>query len=461
MSTTNEQFPAPQSIEAEQAVLGALLRSNDCVDKLGDLQARHFLREDHRVIFAQIVQMIGCQEPADPVTVWAALEGRKSSLLQDLGGYLNDLRQTVPSAAHVGKYAATVVDRALLRACMHVADNINGLALSPNGKSADEVLDTMQSLVTSLAERRVRNEPRMIGDILKDVIDSIGKRNEGGEHAMPTGIAPIDQKLNGGLRPGQLVIVAGRPSMGKTALTSDIGLNMGERFSVLNFSMEMEGQEIAERALANRGRVALASILGEIPGDDDVAWAGITAGTMKLTELRFSIDDTPAISLLELRMKAKAWKRKHGLHVIIVDYLGLMSGGDGEKRHEQIGSYSRGLKALAKELGVAVIALAQLNRKVEDRPDRRPVLSDLRDSGEIEQDADIVMLVHRPEMYEPENRELEGFAEILVRKHRSGQLGDIPLQFHGATCRFSEWYGASPTTPAVGAKPRGRTTFDG
>jgi len=461
MSTTNDQFPVPQSIEAEQAVLGALLRNNDCIDKLGDLQAKHFVREDHRAIFAEIVQMIGRQEPADPVTVWAALEGRKSVLLQDLGGYLNGLRQSVPSSAHVAQYAATVVDRALRRACMHVADTINGLALSPNGKTADEVLDNMQSLVTSLAERRVRNEPRMIGDILKDVIDSIGKRAEGGEHAMPTGIAPIDRQLNGGLRPGQLIIVAGRPSMGKTALTSDIGLSMGERFSVMNFSMEMEGQEITERALANRGRVALASILGEIPGSDDVAWAGITAGTLKLADLRFAIDDTPAISLLELRLKAKAWKRKHGLHVIIVDYLGLMSGGDGEKRHEQIGSYSRGLKALAKELGVAVIALAQLNRKVEDRPDRRPILSDLRDSGEIEQDADIVMLVHRPEMYEPENRELEGFAEILVRKHRSGQLGDIPLQFHGATCRFSEWYGTPPTTPAVGAKPRARASFDG
>jgi replicative DNA helicase len=459
--STNEQFPVPQSIEAEQAVLGALLRFNDCIDKLGDLQTKHFLREDHREIFATIVHMIGHQEPADPVTVWAALESRPGAHTRDLAPYLNQLRETVPSAANVGQYARTVVDRALLRGVMYVADTINGLAQNPKGKTADEVLDAMQSLVSTLAERRVRNEPRMIGEILKDVIDSIGKRAEGGEHAMPTGIDPIDQKLNGGLRPGQLVIVAGRPSMGKTALTSDIGLNMAERFSVLNFSMEMEGKEITERALANRGRVALESILSEIPGDDHTAWQGITYGSQKLLDLRFSIDDTPAISLLEVRMKAKAWKRKHGLHLIIVDYLGLMSGGEGDKRHEQIGSHSRGLKALAKELGVAVIALAQLNRKVEDRPDRRPVLSDLRDSGEIEQDADIVMLVHRPEMYEPDNPELEGFAEVLVRKHRSGKLGDIHLQFHGAHCRFSEWRGAAPTTPAVGSKPRGRATFDG
>lgn len=461
MSTTNEQSPVPQSIEAEQAVLGALLRFNDCIDKLGDLQAKHFVRDDHREIFTEIQRQIIAGKPCDVITVWAVLEGRKNVLLRDAGPYLNQLAQTVPSAANVAQYAATVVDRALRRACMHVADTINGLAQQPNGKSADEVLDTMQSMVSTLAERRVRNEPKMIREILQEVIDSIGKRAEGGEHAMPTGIGPIDQKLNGGFRPGQLVIVAGRPSMGKTALTSDIGLNMAERYSVLNFSMEMGSREIAERALANRGRVALSAILSEIPSDDHVAWQGVTTGTQKLLELQFSIDDTPAISLLELRMKAKAWKRKHGLDVIIVDYLGLMTGGQGDKRHEQIGSYSRGLKALAKELDVVVVALAQLNRQVEGRPDKRPMLSDLRDSGEIEQDADIVMLVHRPEMYEPENQELAGFAEILLRKHRSGQLGDISLQFHGETCRFATWFGTPPTTPTVGAKPRGRATFDG
>ena len=452
MSTTIEQSVAPHSIEAEQAVLGALLRFNDCIDKLGDLQAKHFHRADHREIFGEIQRQIVACKPCDVISVWTALESRQSESTRDALPYLHQLAQSVPSSVHAGQHATAVVDRALRRGIIHVADVTSGLAHSPKGKSADEVLDAMQSMVTTLAEKRVRNEPRMIGELLPAVLEAMGERAEGRGHAMATGIEPIDKKLNGGLRPGQLIIVAGRPSMGKTALTSDIGLNMGEQYSVLNFSMEMEGQEIASRALANRGRVALASILGTIPDGSDPAWAGITAATLKLNDVRFAIDDTPAISLLELRMKAKAWKRKHGLDVIIVDYLGLMTGGDGDKRHEQIGSYSRGLKALAKELGVAVIALAQLNRKVEDRPDRRPVLSDLRDSGEIEQDADIVMLVHRPEMYDPENRELEGFAEVLVRKHRSGQLGDIPLRFDGAHCRFAEWYGTPPTTPMSGKK---------
>lgn len=447
---------SPHSIEAEQSVLGALLRFNDVFDRIGDLQARHFYREDHRVIYAEIVRMISQGQPADTMTVWAALEGRGGAIADGLGPYLNQLAQTVPSAANIAQYAAVVVDRALRRATMHVADSISGLALNPKGKSADEILDAMQSMVTTLAERRVRNEPKMIREVLQGVLESIEKRSEGQTDAMATGIAPIDRLLNGGVRPGQLVIVAGRPSMGKTALTSDIGLNMAADYSVLNFSMEMESQEIASRALSNRGRVPLSSILGDMSGATD--WANVTAGCIKLDDLRFAIDDTPAITLLDLRMKAKAWQRRHGLNVIIVDYLGLMTGGEGDKRHEQIGSYSRGLKALAKELGVAVIALAQLNRQVEGRPDKRPMLSDLRDSGEIEQDADIVMLVHRPEMYEPETADLRGFAEVLVRKQRSGALGDIQLRFDGPTCRFEPWSGAPPAPQsAKGRNPR----FDG
>jgi replicative DNA helicase len=446
---------APHSIEAEQAVLGALLRFNDAFDQLGDLEAKHFYREDHRIIFGEMRRMISHGEPADPVTVWATLEGHGGAIGVDIGAYLNQLAQNAPSSAGIDRHASIVVDRALRRATMAIADRISGLAMNPKGKSADEVLDAMQSMVTSLAERRVRNEPQMIGTILAGFIDGMTKRAEGLESAIPTGIPGLDRLLTGGgFRPGQLIIVAGRPSMGKTALACDIGLNVAEAptgpgsqesYSVLDFSMEMEGQELAGRALASRGRVSLTKILGAIREDDEAAWSGVSAGCIKLDRLKFGIDDTPAISLLELRMKAKAWKRKHGLHLIVVDYLGLMSGGDGEKRHEQIGSYSRGLKALAKELGVAVIALAQLNRKVEDRPDRRPVLSDLRDSGEIEQDADIVILVHRPEMYDPENPDLRGYAEALIRKQRSGSLGDVPLRYDGPTCSFTDWTGPAPT----------------
>jgi replicative DNA helicase len=435
----------PHSIEAEQAVLGAILRYNDAFDRVGDLQAKHFYREDHRAIYREIVQLVSKGQPADTMTVWGALQSRGGATIDGLGPYLNQIAQSVPSAANVATYAKTVVDRALLRAIIQVSDQISGLAFRPAGKSADEVLDAMQSMITSLAERRVRNEPRMIREILLEFIEGMTKRAEGHETAISTGIEDLDRMFNGGLRPGQLIIMAGRPSMGKTALAADVGLNIAETKSVVMFSMEMEQQEIAGRALASRGNVALTKVMGRIGDDEQEVWNRISAGIGRLDSVRFSIDGTPAITLLELRMKAKAWKRKHGLDVILVDYIGLMSGAEGDNRSAQIGQYSRGLKALAKELGVAVIALAQLNRKSEDRADRRPMLSDLRDSGEIEQDADIVMFVHRPEMHSPGVEQLRGYTEVMIRKQRSGALGDVHLMFDGPTCRFSAWSGAPPT----------------
>ena len=454
----NHPLAVPQSIEAEQAVLGALMRSNDAIDRIGDLQDKHFFRDDHKAIFGEIRQLISKGQPADVMTVWAALEGRGGPFMEGLAPYLNQVAQSVPSAANIAHYAKTVVDRSALRGALWVADQITDLAYHPKGKSVDQVLDQMQTMVSTLAERRVRNEPRMIGAVLLDFIEGVSKRAEGLESAMSTGIEALDLMMNGGLRPGQLIVVAGRPSMGKTALSADIGLALAEKQSVLMFSMEMGSQEIAGRALSNRGRVALSKVMGQIDDGDRMAWDGVTAGLARLSDLRFAIDDTAAITLLELRMKAKAWKRRHGLDVIIVDYLGLMTGGEGDKRSDQIGSYSRGLKALAKDLGVAVIALAQLNRKSEDRPDARPILSDLRDSGEIEQDADVVMFVHRPEMRNPESQELRGYAEVMIRKQRSGALGDIPMFFDGPTCRFSAWSGAPPSAPS---KTSSKSRFDG
>lgn len=437
-------FVPPHSIEAEQSVLGGLMIDNDAIDRIGDLQAKHFYREDHRAIFSEIMQCISKGQPADVVSIWDGLQARGGAFLNGLLPYLNEIAQNTPSAANVGRYAEIVTDRALLRGLLHVTCRADELAHNPKGKTADQVLDSVQSMVSTLAERRTRTEPRMLSDLLTDFIDATDKRSEGLESAIPTGLESLDQIFNGGLRGGQLVIVAGRPSMGKSALAAHIGLNMAEKQSVLMFSMEMSGQELAGRALANRGRIHLSRLMGRIDPNDTVAWSSVTHGCMQLQPMRFAIDETPAITLLELRMKAKAWKRRHGLDVLIVDYIGLMSGGDGEKRYEQIGSYSRGLKALAKELDVAVIALAQLNRKSEERSDHKPILSDLRDSGEIEQDADIVALVHRPEMHDPNNAQLEGYAEVLIRKQRNGKLGDIPLSFEGATCSFSEWAGERP-----------------
>lgn len=445
----------PHSIEAEHGVLGALMRWPDNFDKVGELRSQHFYREDHRAIYGEIVRLAERGQSTDVMSVLAAMQARGDTFDSNLGAYLNQMAQSVPSGLYVAQHARLVVDRALLRALIATGDKIAGAALNPKGQAADQVLDHAQSLVSSLAERRVRNEPRMVSEILSEFVDGIAQRSEGLDSALSTGIEALDQRLNGGFRPGQLIIVAGRPSMGKTALSSDIGLSIAEQHSVLMFSMEMSGQEVAGRALANRGRVELGKVMGRISEHDTQAWNGVSHGCLKLADIRFAIDDTPAITLLELRLKAKAWKRKHGLDVIIVDYIGLMSGGDGDKRTDQIGSYSRGLKALAKELGVTVVALAQLNRKSEERGDKKPILSDLRDSGEIEQDADVVMLVHRAEMHQPDVERLRGYTEVMIRKQRSGALGDVPLMFDGPTCRFSGWSGAPPSVAEE--RPSGRS----
>lgn len=441
-------FVPPHSIEAEQAVLGALLLDNDAIDRIGALKAQHFYREDHRAIFTEIVQCIAKGQPADVVTVWEMLEARGGAFLEGLLPYLNQIAQNTPSAANVARYSEIVTERALLRGLMHVTSKADELARNPQGRTADQVLDQTLSMLSTLAERRARNEPKLISALLTEFVDAADKRAAGLEAAMPTGLCSLDRVLNGGLRGGQLAIVAGRPSMGKTALAKQIGLNLAATYSVLMYSMEMSGEELVGRALANRGSIALSRLLGRIEHEDTQAWQSVTQGCAELEPLRFGIDETPAITLLELRMKAKAWKRRHGLDAVIVDYIGLMSGGEGEKRSEQIGSYSRGLKALAKELDVAVVALAQLNRKSEDRSDRKPILSDLRDSGEIEQDADIVAFVHRPEMHNPNNAQLRGYAEVLIRKQRNGQLADVPLKFEGSICRFSDWDGEKPIAVA-------------
>ena len=455
-----DPFVPPHSIEAEQAVLGALLLDNDAVDRIGSLTALHFYREDHRAIFGEILQCITQGHPADVVTVWEKLTARGGAFLQDLLPYLNQVSQNTPSSANITRYAEIVSEHALRRGLMHVTSKADEMARNPKGKTADQVLDQTMSMLATLAERRARNEPKMISSLLTEFVTETDKRSAGLEAAMPTGIESLDRVLNGGLRGGQLIIVAGRPSMGKTALANQIGLNMSGTYSVLMFSMEMSGQELVGRALANRGAIPLSHLLGKIETEDAQAWQSMTHGCAQLEPLRFGIDETPAITLLEMRTKVKAWKRRHGLEAIIVDYIGLMSGGEGEKRHEQIGSYSRGLKALAKELDIAVIALAQLNRKSEERNDRKPILSDLRDSGEIEQDADIVAFVHRPEMHNPNNEQLRGYAEILIRKQRNGQLADVPLKFEGSICRFSAWGGEKPIAATLGRSERGAVGCD-
>ncbi|MEZ7780483.1 replicative DNA helicase [Cupriavidus gilardii] len=440
-----DDFPqsrALHSIEAEQAVLGGLLLDNNAVDRINGLEPAHFYRADHREVYGQIIRLIVANKPADVVTVFEALQEQGKA--EAVGGlsYLTEVAHRTPSAANIARYAEIVRDRALLRETLATARKLQELVETPSAMKGAEILDRGQAMLARLAQVGVRREPKFLSELMTEFVESVDQRYHGtAETAVPTGIASLDKALNGGLRRGNLIIVAGRPSMGKTALTTDIGLNMASTYGVLLLSMEMADQEIVARAAANRGNIRLSSLLNRM---EDADWPRLTYAVQAIDSLSFAVDDSPALTLLEVRMKAKAHQRKHGLDVLIVDYLGLMTGGEEKMRAQQIGAYSRGLKALAKELNIPVIALAQLSRKNEDRPDKKPILSDLRDSGDIEQDADVVMFIHRPEMYEPGNTELKGFAEVLIRKQRNGALSDVPLLYRGAVTRFEEWTGPLP-----------------
>ncbi|GAA7771969.1 hypothetical protein RN01_29255 [Cupriavidus sp. SHE] len=442
-----DDFPqarALYSVEAEQAVLGGLLLDNDAIDRLNGLEAAHFYRDDHRLIFSAVIRLVSANKPADVITVFEMLQSNAQA--ERAGGlqYLNAVAQSTPSAANVSRYAEIVRDRALLRETATAARKVLELVETPSPMKGAEVVDKAQSLLAQLASVGVRSEPKMIAELLVPVVEQVDERYHSRiEPGISTGIDALDRALNGGLHDGNLVIVAGRPSMGKTALTTDLGLNIAHAGrSVLLDSMEMSDSEIVARALANRGGINLSALLSGRLQDAD--WPRLTWAVQNLGGMRFAIDDTPAMSLLDVKTKAKAHKRKHGLDVLIVDYLGLMSGGEEKMRTQQIGAYSRGLKSLAKELGIPVVALAQLSRKNEERPDRKPILSDLRDSGDIEQDADVVMFVHRPEMYDPNNSDLKGYAEVLIRKNRNGALCDVPLLYKGPVTKFDEWTGPLP-----------------
>lgn len=433
------------SLEAEQAVLGGLLLENNAIDRISGLEPAHFYREDHRLVYSQILQLVVANRPADVVTVFEALQGQGRADRAGGLGYLTELAHRTPSAANIARYAEIVRDRALLRETLATAQKMRELVETPGPLKGAEILDRAQTMLAGLAQVGVRKEAKLLRELLAEFCDSVDARAHGsGEMAIPTGLNSLDTALNGGLRRGNLVIVAGRPSMGKTALTTDIGLNMATDYGVLLLSMEMSDQEIVARAVASRGNVSLSKLLGRLNPSDTAAWTALTASIQHIDCLNFAVDDSPALTLLEVRMKAKVHQRKHGLDVLIVDYLGLMTGGEEKMRTQQIGAYSRGLKALAKELNVPVVALAQLSRKNEDRPDKKPILSDLRDSGDIEQDADVVMFVHRPEMYEPGNADLKGYAEVLIRKQRNGALSDVPLHYRGAVTKFEEWSGPIP-----------------
>jgi replicative DNA helicase len=437
----------PQAVEAEQSVLGGLLLDNTAWDRVADVvTGADFYRADHRTIFQHIGDLIEGGKPADALTVAESLE--RSGKLVDTGGhaYLGSLAANTPSAANIRRYAEIVRERAIMRSLAAVGTEIADAAFSPMGKTAAQMLDEAEGRVFEIAEAgaRGRNGFVSIDDLAAKVVTRMDElyhsENPSDITGIPTGYADLDSRTSG-LQPSDLIIVAGRPSMGKTAFALNIAEYVAIDFGlpVAVFSMEMSGEQVAMRLLGSLSRVSQHKIrTGRVEEDD---WTRVTKGLERLQNASIFIDDSGALNPLELRARARRLYRSCGkLGLIVVDYLQLMSGSraDSENRATELSEISRSLKALAKELNVPIVALSQLNRSVESRTDRRPMMSDLRESGAIEQDADVILFIYRDEVYHPESPD-KGLAEIIIGKQRNGPIGMMKLTFRGEFTRFENY----------------------
>ncbi|KUM05115.1 replicative DNA helicase [Chromobacterium subtsugae] len=435
----------PHSIEAEQSVIGGLLLDNSAWDKIADVVSEaDFYRHDHRLIYKHVAKLVELGRPADVVTVAESLD--KNDQLGNIGGlaYLATLAQNTPSAANIRRYAEIVRERSVMRQLALVGTEIAEAAYSPMGRDASQLLDEAEGKVFQIAESTAKSKQGFLEmpGLLKEVVERIdmlySRDNPDEVTGIPTGFVDLDAKTSG-LQPGDLIIVAGRPSMGKTAFSMNIAEHVAveTHLPVAVFSMEMGGAQLVMRMLGSVGRLDQHTLRTGKLGDDD--WQKLTYAIGKLSEAPMYIDETPALTALEVRARARRLARQHGgkLGLIVIDYLQLMSGsGRGDNRTAELGEISRGLKGLAKELQVPVIALSQLSRAVEQRPNKRPMMSDLRESGAIEQDADLIVFMYREEYYSPDNQEVKGLAEAIIGKHRNGPTGAVRLAFVGKYAKF-------------------------
>ncbi|NYT63103.1 replicative DNA helicase [Alcaligenaceae bacterium] len=445
----------PHSVEAEQSVLGGLLLDNSAWDRITDvLHEDDFYRFDHKIIWQHISRLIGLARPADVVTVNESLVSAGKS--DDVGGlgYLNALAHNTPSAANIRRYAEIVRERSMLRKLVSVADEISAAAFNPQGKEARQLLDEAESRVFQIAQEGSRGTTGFqdIQPLLTQVVERIDElyHREGGSDitGVPTGFSDLD-RMTSGLQPGDLVIVAGRPSMGKTSFSMNIGEHVAieQGLPVAVFSMEMGAVQLAMRMVGSVGMLDQHRMrTGKLTADD---WPKLTHAVQQVQEAQIYIDETPALSSTEVRARSRRLARQCGkLGLIIIDYMQLMSASSaGENRATEISEISRSLKGLAKELNCPLIALSQLNRSLEQRPNKRPVMSDLRESGAIEQDADLILFIYRDEVYNPDSPD-KGTAEIIIGKQRNGPIGSVRLTFQGASTRFLNYTGMGGTFPS-------------
>jgi replicative DNA helicase len=439
----------PHSVEAEQSLLGALLIDNQAFDRIADLVAgEDFYRDDHRRIWRHIQRLVENTRPADVVTVAESIEASEDKDKTGGPAYLAALAQNTPSSLNIRRYAELVRERSVQRRLAHVATEIAESALAPSGKEVAQLLDEAESKIFQIAESGARKDQGLLGiaPILAKVYERIdhlhNQDNPSDVTGVPTGFTDLDIKT-AGLQPGDLIIVAGRPSMGKTAFAINIAEHVAMHPSVglpvAIFSMEMSSSQLAMRMLSSIGKVDAHKLRTGRLNDEE--WSHLTDAMGRLHEAKLHVDETPALNSLEVRARARRLKREYSkLGLVVVDYLQLMSAtSQGENRATEISEISRSLKALAKELEVPVIALSQLSRAVEQRNDRRPMMSDLRESGAIEQDADVILFIYRDEVYHPEKEEAKGRAEVIIGKQRNGPIGKVDLTFLGRFTRFANF----------------------
>ncbi len=431
----------PHSIQAEQSVLGGLMLDNERWDTVADKVTEvDFYRKDHRLIFRIIADLADKNVPFDVITISEAL--KKLGELEEVGGlaYLSVLAKDTPSAANIVAYANIVRDRSVLRQLIHVGTDISESVFNTEGRPTGDLLERAEKKVFEIAEQRQKGQSGFVAikDLLSTAVEKIETlfEQDGGVTGISTGFSDLDE-MTSGLQRGDLVIIAGRPSMGKTTIAMNMAENVavGSGLPVAVFSMEMPGDSLAMRMLSSLGRIDQHKVRTGGLGDDE--WPRLTSTINLLAATQLFIDDTPALTPNEVRSRARRLTRDHGeLGLIVLDYLQLMqSPSSGDNRVAQISDISRGLKTMAKELNVPVVALSQLNRNLEQRPSKRPVMSDLRDSGSIEQDADVIMFVYRDEVYNEDSPD-KGMAELIIGKQRNGPIGTVRLTFLGQYTRF-------------------------
>jgi replicative DNA helicase len=429
----------PHDLAAEQCVLGGMLMSKDAIsDVMEVISPPDHYRPAHQLVHEAILELYGRGEPADPVTVSDLLAKRGELARVGGGAYLHTLLASVPTAANAGYYARIVRERAILRRLVEAGTRIVQLGYTGDG-DADELVDRAEAEIYGVTERRVSEDYLPLADIMPgalDEIEAIGSRS-GQMSGVPTGFTDLDSLTNG-LHPGQMIVIAARPAMGKSTLALDFArtCSIANKMPSVIFSLEMGRNEIAMRLLSAEARVALHHMRSGTMTDDD--WTKVARRMSDVTEAPLYIDDSPNLSMMEIRAKCRRLKQRNDLRLVVIDYLQLMQSGGSrrpESRQQEVSDMSRNLKLLAKELEVPVIALSQLNRGPEQRTDKKPMVSDLRESGSIEQDADMVILLHREDAYEKESPRA-GEADLIVAKHRNGPTATVTVAFQGHYSRF-------------------------